>query len=1042
MKIWYNQGSTLFRQYLLGTMAVCGFTLTAPTPVHATTLNKAPYNLRQAVSGQVVDAKDGTPLPGVNVVIKGTTKGATTKEDGTFTLDAQPGDVLVISLVGYTKQEIKIQRLAGNVIKLASAATGLNELIVVGYGAQKKKVVTGATVHLGNGDLIQNHSVSVESSLQGQAPGVQVTSNSGQPGDDLKIQIRGIGTNGDSRPLYIVDGFPADDIAYLNPSDIASLDILKDAASTAIYGTRAANGVVLITTRKGKEGRTSVTLDASYGVQNPARKMSLLNAQQYGVIMNEASINSGKAPIFSTDALSKLGTGTDWQDAATLKNAPIQNYSIGLSGGNAKSVYSTALSYMGQQGIMGLPGRSFFERTSFRINSEHKVWDDRIKAGENLNYAHIRQSGIGTGNIYNNSIRGLLNASPVMPLRDTAGNYGVSPMAADEVNPIGLIDYTQNSKSITDRLIGDVYVDATIIKGLVFRSDFGIDLSYVYNNSFVPVYSLATNNSNTHSTASQGMYRNLKWNWDNTLAYQRQFGKSNLNVMAGMTALSFDGYNVGGSASDLIISDLAHALLSNGTNDSLRKVFGMQAGNRLASYFGRVLYNFDEKYMLTATIRRDGSTRFGANNRYGVFPGFSLGWVATNESFMKSADKWLNFLKIRGGWGQNGNDRIRDYAYLATVSNLYKSYYFNNAKAVGASPDIIANPDLKWERSEQTDIGFDATVFKDFNVTFDWYRKLTRDWLVTAPIPQLAGTGAPTINGGSVLNRGVELAINYSHSFGELRIGVGGNITFNHNEVLSIPNQEGVLHPSYNGVLSSNMDEYYRAQNGMPMGYFYGLKTAGIFQNQAEIDAYTDKNGNKIQPNAQPGDVKFVDLNHDGVIDANDKTKVGSPLPTNTYGISLNASYKGFDLSVLLSGVGGNQIVDGTRSYDRFYNNYSTDIFSRWHGEGTSNSTPRVTLGDEPNGNYTKFSDLYIRNGAFMRIKSVNLGYDFKHSLLKHSSLQQFRLYVSGMNLFTFTHYHGLDPEVGYGIDTWSSGTDLGYYPQPRTVLVGLNVKF
>ncbi len=1041
MKIWYIHSNTRLRQYLLCTVALSSFTLTAAPLLHATTLPIAGNSFfRQAITGKVVDAANGEPLPGVNIVVKGTTRGAVTSPDGSFTLDAQPNDILVVSLVGYTRQEIPAKNIAGTVIRLSSATTGLNELIVMGYGVQKKKVVTGATVHLGNTELIQNHSISVESSLQGQAPGVQVTSNSGQPGDALKIVIRGIGTNGDSRPLYIVDGFPADDINYLNPSDIASLDILKDAASTAIYGTRAANGVVLITTKKGKEGKTAVTFDASYGVQNPARKASLLNAQQYAAIMNEASINSGKTPIFSLDAISRLGEGTDWQKAATLKNAPIQQYSIGLNGGNDKSIYSASLSYMGQQGIMGIPGRSFFERTSFRINSEHKIWADRIKAGENLTYAHIRQAGIGTGNIYNNSVRGLLNASPVMPLRDSLGNYGKSPMAADEVNPIGILDYTQNNRTITDRILGNVYMDASIIPGLVFRTDFGIDLSYVYNNSFIPVYNLATNNSNTHSSASQGMYRNLKWNWDNTLSYQHQFGKNNINVMVGTTALLFDGFNVGGSVGDLLIPDLSHALLSNGTNDSLRKVFGMQDGNRLQSYFGRVLYNFDEKYMLTATLRRDGSTRFGANNRYGVFPGFSVGWVASNERFLKS--DWLNFLKIRGGWGQNGNDRIRNFAYMATVSSLYRSYYFNNEKSIGASPDIIANPDLRWERSEQTDIGFDATVFKDFNITFDWYQKIAKDWLVTAPIPQLAGTGAPTINGGSVRNTGVELAINYSHKFGDLRIGVGGNITFNKNRVTNIPNNEGVLHPSYNGVLSSNMDEYYRAQNGFPMGYFYGLKTSGIFQNQQEIDNYTNKDGKKIQPNAVPGDVRFVDVNGDGTIDAKDKTDLGSPLPTNTYGINLNAEYKGFDLSILLSGVGGNKLVDGTRSYDRFLNNYNTAIFNRWHGEGTSNSTPRVTLGDEANGNYTKFSDLFIRNGAFMRIKSVNLGYDLKHSLLKHSSLGQVRLYVSGLNLFTFTHYNGLDPEVGYGIDPWSSGTDLGYYPQARTLLVGLNVKF
>ncbi|MFX1705188.1 TonB-dependent receptor [Chitinophaga sp. CC14] len=1042
MKIWYTISNYFPRQTVLKALAVCSLTAAAPPALHAAANNGKAYTqpVKQTITGKVIDASGGTPLPGVNIVVKGTTRGTVTTVDGSFSLQADPGEILVVSLVGYTKQEVPAKAGGPMTISLTSASTGLDELVVVGYGVQKKKVVTGATVHLNNDDLIKNHSISVEQSLQGQAPGVQVTSNSGQPGDALKFTIRGIGTNGDSRPLFIIDGFPADDISFLNPNDIASVDVLKDAASTAIYGTRAANGIVMITTKKGRAGKMNVSFDASYGLQNPARKLDLLNAQQYANIMNEASINSGSVPIYTPDSIAKLGTGPDWQKAATNKNAPIQNYSLSLSGGNEKSVFSSSFSFQGQQGVMGLPGRSNFERTSFRINSEHKLYKDLIKTGENLTFAHTRQRGIGTGNIYNNSIRGLLNATPIYPVYNADGSYGKSPYA-DEPNPIGSIDYTQNNQTITDRIIGNIYAEAILVKGLTLRTDFGADISYNYNNAFIPVYNLGTNNSNEHSFASQGMYRNLTWNWDNTLTYQLTAGKHNLNVMVGTTAKKYEGYNVSGSKTDLIIPDFDHAIIDNGRNDSTRKVYGTRSMNALQSYFGRVFYSYDDKYLLTATLRRDGSTKFGANNRYGYFPSFSAGWIVTNESFLKNSS-WINFLKIRGGWGQNGSDRIDDFRYLATINSTYRDYYFNGQKAIGASPDKIPNPDLHWEASEQIDIGFDATLFKDVTVTFDWYQKNTRDWLVTAPIPDLVGTGAPTINGGNIQNKGIELGINYNHQFGEVTIGIGGNIAFNKNTVIDIPNQEGVLHPSYNGVLSSNMDEYFRAQNGMPIGYFYGLKTAGIFQNQAEIDAYTSKSGQKIQPGAQPGDARFVDLNGDGVINGDDKTKVGNPNPSQTYGISLSAGWRGFDLSVLLSGVGGNDIVDGTRAYDRFYNNYTTAVFDRWHGEGTSNSTPRVTLGNEANQNYTRFSDLYVHNGAFLRVKSINFGYDLKKTLLKRLPVQQLRLYVSGLNVFTFTHYRGLDPEVGYGIDSWSSGTDLGYFPQPRTVLFGLNVKF
>ncbi|QEH42722.1 TonB-dependent receptor [Chitinophaga sp. XS-30] len=998
----------------------------------------------QSLTGKVVDAEDNTPLPGVSIQVKGTTKGTATISDGSFRLDVAATDVLVISFMGYASQEVPVNGQSSLTIRLRPSATGLDELVVVGYGTQKKKLLTGATVQVDSKDLVRNHTLGVEQALQGQAAGVQITSNSGQPGDAMKFNIRGIGTNGNSQPLFIVDGFPTDDISYLNPADIATIDILKDAASTAIYGTRAANGLVMITTKRGNAGGMRATFDASFGWQNPAKKLDLLTGEQYGIIVNEAAINSGRAPIYTLEQIKQLGRGTDWQAAATNSNAPIQNYSLGLAGGNNTSTFSSSLSYQAQDGVIGIRGNSKFSRITFRINSEHRLYKDIFKVGQNLTYSRADQSGIGTGNIYNNSIRGLLNTSPTFPVFDSTGKYGKSSLSADEANPIGMMDYNNNNKRIADRILGNVYLDAAILKHLRFRTDIGVDIAFVTDNSFVPVYELATNNTNPNSYATMGAYRNFTWNWENTLTWQQNFGKHDLTVLAGTTARKFNGFNVSGRKEDLIIPDFDHAIIDNGTNDLTQKTYGARSVHILQSYFGRVNYSFDDKYILSATLRTDGSTRFGTNNRYGTFPAFSAGWIVTNEDFMDIS--WLDHFKVRGGWGQNGNDRIGDFAYLATVSSAWRSYYFGNGsdvpKSVGASPDKIPNPDLRWEASQQTDIGFDATLFNSLNITFDWYNKTTKDWLVAPPIPDIVGTGAPYINGGKIVNKGIEIAANYTHKFGELSIGIGGNISFNRNKVLEVPNQEGILHPEYNNVLSSNMDEYYLAQNGFPIGYFFGLKTAGIFQNQQEIDSYRSKDGNPIQPSAQPGDVRFVDLNEDGVIDRNDKTMVGNPNPQQTYGINLNADWKGFDIAILLTGVGGNQIVDGTRSYDRFYNNFTTAVFDRWTGEGTSNYLPRLTMGDEANGNWSKFSDLYVRNGSFMRIKSVNIGHDFKRSIGKRLPVQQLRLYVSGLNLYTFTHYRGLDPEVGFGVDPWSSGTDLGYYPQPRTLLVGLNVKF
>ncbi|NOW97905.1 TonB-dependent receptor [Mucilaginibacter sp. SG564] len=998
----------------------------------------------RTISGVVISADDNQPLIGVGVKIKTTTTGTITDVKGAYHIKAKTGDILEFTYIGFQPLSVTVGEANEVSIKMTPMSNSLDQVIVVGYGTQVKKVVTGATVHVSGSDLAKNHTLTVDQALQGQAPGVQVTSTSGQPGDALKVRIRGIGTIGNSNPLYVVDGFPTYDISSLNPNDIESLDVLKDAASTAIYGTRAANGVILITTKKGKSGKTQVSFDAYYGLQNPAKKLDLLDAHEYGIIMNEAAVNSGKAPMYTLDQLNQLGAGTDWQKAVTQKNAPIENYSVSASGGNDRSTYSSSLSYQKQDGIIGLPGKSNFERISFRINSSHDLYKDIIKFGQNLTYSHSTQSSIGTGNIYGNSIKGLLNTSPTFPVRNPDGTYGISTVSPEEVNPVAAMDYTNNNRTITDRLLGDVFLEATIFKGLKFRSDYGLDLSYNSTNTFIPVYSLGTNNQNTNSTATMGLYRNTRTNWDNSLTYQKSIGKHNLTALLGSTVLRETTFYVSGSKQDLIIPDFNHAIIDNGTNDATQKAFGgiTVPEHNILSYFGRINYNYNEKYLLTAIVRRDGSTNFGSNNKYATFPSVSAGWVVTSEEFLKNV-KWLDFLKIRAGIGQNGNDNVPTsnyYAYLATVSSTYNSYYFNGVKSTGTVPNKVPNPDLKWETSQQADVGFDATILRDLTVTFDWYNKTTKNWLIVAPVPAIVGTGAPTVNGGDVSNKGIELAVNYQHKFGDLSFGIGGNIAYNKNRVTDIANPEKIIHGA-TGVLTASTDEFYRAQVGYPIGYFYGLKTDGLFQTQQDVNSYA-KNGTLIQPGAKPGDVRFVDLNGDGKIDANDKTMLGDPNPHETYGFNLNAGYKGFDISIQLNGVAGNQIVNGIRTNDRYYANYTTAILGRWTGAGTSNTIPRVTQADEANNNYGRFSDLYIENGDFLRVKTINIGYDFKKGLLKNLPLQQFRLYLSGTNLFTFTKYKGLDPEVGYGNDGWASGTDLGYYPQPRTIMLGLSVKF
>ncbi|SDH44458.1 SusC/RagA family TonB-linked outer membrane protein [Chitinophaga filiformis] len=995
---------------------------------------------KRALSGKVTTGKDNSPLPGASVRIKGTNNGAITDANGSFNLQVSDSDSLEVTLVGFTKQVISARGKTSLTVNLSEGATGLDEIVVVGYGTEKKKLVTGAIDHVNTQQLEQNHALRVDQALQGQTPGVQITATSAQPGEGMKVRIRGTSTVGNADPLYIVDGVPTSDISYLNASDIAAMDVLKDAASSAIYGARAANGVVLVTTRKGRAGNMKMSYDSYYGIQNPSHKVSVLNAHDYGVIMNEMAINSGSVPYFTMDQLSKLGKGTDWQEAIYNKKAPMQNHSLGFAGGNETSVFSSSVAYTKQDGVVGLKDQSQYDRLSFRMNSEHKMYKDIVIFGENVTYTQSRKRGVGVGNIYANALRSAFTVSPLFPVYNPDGSYAKSTFNVQEANPVAVMDYQNQNKSKTDRIMGNTYLQVSPVKGLTLRTDFGIDVSNNDARSYTPIYDLSTNVVNEHSRATQGIYRTHTWNWDNTINYQRDFGKHNIGVLVGMNSNETKTSYLYGYKQDLTKEGLDNAVIDNGTTDSTQRIFGADSSATLYSYFGRISYSYADKYMFTAVVRSDASSRFGPNNRRGTFPSFSIGWVPTNEDFFKLS--WLDFLKVRAGWGQNGNLPTGYYQYLSTISTQYLGYYFGSGDLpfIGAAPVKISNPDLKWETSEQANVGIDATLFRDFNLTVDVYRKTTKDWLVPVNVPAVSGASTVLINGGNVRNQGVEVSLGYSHTFHDLTVGVNGNIGVNRNEITDIPNREKIINGS-GGITYASMPEFYRAQVGFPMGYFYGYKTAGIFQNENEVAAYVSKDGKKIQPNALPGDVRFQDLNGDGVIDSKDETQIGNPYPKFTYGLNFNLGYKGFDFSASLYGNYGNQIWDGTHDFSSPLSNYSTEILGRWTGEGTSNRIPRVTDGAELNQNWIRSSDLYVHNASFLRVKSLNLGYDFK-KVLHTLPLQQLRLYVSATNLFTFTPYKGVDPEVGYGPTGWASGIDLGTYPQPKTVLVGLNVKF
>lgn len=1007
------------------------------------------------VSGTIISQTTASPVVGASITVKSTHVTTIANEAGKFSIAASIGDVLLVSSVGFIQKEVKVTSSELK-IQLQDAETQLENVVVIGYGVQKKKLVTGANVQVKGDDIQKQNTTNALQGLQGQAPGVQITTYSGQPGAGMNVIIRGKGTVGNFSPLYIVDGVQTSDISYLNPADIASIDILKDAASAAIYGSQAANGVILVTTRTGKVNqKPQVTLDAFYGVQNVARKAKLLNAKEYATIINEAATNSGKSPYFSNDVINNLPVNTNWMDQMFKSNVPTQNYVLGVQGGGANSTYAMSLGYTSQGGIVGGSDISYFDRYNFRINSEHNLYENIVKIGEHLTFNYQNSHGILVDGQYNNTLRGAFGVSPFLPMYDSAGNYfssdkkGWYPGKPDqswnngEANPYAVMDYTTRNRNSSQGLFGDVYIQVEPIKGLKFRSSLGLNYYSNQSHGYTPVYHLSIYSFNDTAKVTQSMGNGRTIQFDNLLSYDFNVHTDHhFSVMAGSSSLKQQTVAMNGSNWDLRIADMSHAYLSVAQNVNrgapYMSVGGGPTESALMSYFGRLQYDFQEKYLLNLTFRADGSSKFAPDKRWGYFPSVSAGWVVSRENFMQGLH-WLDFLKVRGSWGQVGNQNVDAYQFLSPISFANAAYIFGpveGANTQGAYPSRIANPNVKWETSEQTNIGFDANVLQHLSVTFDYYVKKTKDWLIRVPILATGGADAPLINGGDVKNSGVELALNYRNTIGKnFSYSIGVNGAYNRNRIGNIPTNDHIIHGSTNS-LYANAGEFYRAANGEPVGYFWGYKTAGIFQTEDEVQAYKGKAGAPIQPNAKPGDVRYVDLNGDGVIDATDKTKIGDPNPDFTFGFNISLAWKGFDFMVQASGVSGNQIVQSWRSPGGFAN-YSTEILDRWHGAGTSNRIPRVT---EDGVNWAQFSDLYVYDGKFLRISNITLGYDFA-SLAKKSYLGKVRVYASVQNAFVLTKYKGMDPEVGYN-EGFSSGVDVGYYPRPRTFMVGANIRF
>lgn len=1020
----------------------------------------------RTVTGVVRDGKSNETLPGVNVVLKGTATGTITDGNGAYSLNVtSDSDVLIFSFIGYSKAEVQVGTNTTLDVNMELDVVSLEEVVVVGYGEQKKSVVTGAISRVSADNLEKVPNGSIGTALQGRVAGVTIAQESGQPGSAATIRIRGVTTfGGGNNPLWVIDGVVVDQatMGYLNQSDIESVEVLKDATSAAIYGTRAATGVIIVTTKKGKAGKFSIDYNGFLGTSAPARKLDLLNAQQYATIINERSIGGGGPIVYSNPAA--LGQGTDWQKVIFNTGAFRSNHQISLSGGGEKSTYYFSAGYQKQEGIV-LPEISGYEKYNVRINSTHKI-SKVFTLGQTLGYTHQNSKGIGnTNNEFGGPLSSAINLDPITPLyetdpaklalynplsvKDDNGNvYGISTAGMQEMtNPAAYARTRLGNGNWSNDLIGNLSLEAAITPDLKIKSIASGVLSFWGDDGFSPSYYLGSGGGN--SQPINRLWRNVNdrtsWNIENFITYNKTIAEDhNLTVMLGQGVYV---QNVGGGNSFTLFNlpvnnykDASFGFYSNSSTytASAYTTDGNLYNNvhKLSSLFGRLNYSYKEKYLFTGILRRDGSNRFGKNNHYGLFPGASVGWNVSKEDFWPQNDI-VNYLKIRAGFGTTGNDAIGDYGYLSLVNPGY-NYTIGGNVQQGYTAKSLDNPDLKWETTTQTNIGFEAVAFKDLSITFDYFMKKTSGILRPVSIPGYVGvTDLPLGNVADMQNSGLELELRYKHRLGPVDFSATASGATLKNEVTYVASDVNFV---TGDAGFQGMGTVTRIQVGQPYNAFFGYKTAGIFQTQEEVNSYVNSNGQLLQPNAKPGDFRWVDLNGDGKITSDDldRTFLGSSIPKYTFGITLNFAYKNFDLMVFANGAGGNKIFQGLRRLDIDRANFSTAVLNRWTGPGSSNDYPRLDYSD-PNRNFSNMSGFYLEDGDYLRFKIVQLGYTIpQNKVLSKLGLSRFRAYITAENLFTFTKYTGYDPEIGGNVFS----IDKGRYPQARSFLFGIQVKF
>ncbi len=990
------------------------------------------------ITGSVVD-ENGLALIGATIVQTEPVVGAATDLDGNYTIVVKDqNSVLVYSYVGYISQEHFVGSNTVLNIILEPDKTEISELVVIGYGVQKKSDVTGAIVSIKSSEISKTVALNAAAALQGKAAGVAVTSNSGTPGGGLKVRIRGVGTIGDSNPLYVVDGFPTTDIGYLNPGDIESMEILKDASASAIYGSRGANGVILITTKRGGDHIGRIEFSTYRGIQEISNTLDVMSGPEYYQAMKEMYANGGGT--FSLKETTPEGVPyaadtthtTEWFDLMS-RVAPVVNYEMSISGGDEKTNYLLSGSIMDQDGT--IIGSSYDRQTlRFNINTQVKDW---LEIGYNTALSRNTRTSVRERSMYYGTVLNTLRTDPLTPVMNDSLNQYYTPAYQDISNPVAAIEY-DNYESTYFRTVNNAYAKITFLKDFSFKSSFGLDMSNSTSDDFYPeqYYLGSDKNDRPYNTVYKYHGQSQSWLNENVLSYSKVVEDHSFNAIVGFTMQESIAKWTTGEKDDLAKDSELLRYFDAATGEA--RLNGSASENAMISYLSRVNYNYKNKYLATASVRIDGSSRFGKENRYGVFPSLSLGWNLLKEDFMSDVPV-LSILKIRGGWGQIGNDRIGNYSYSAGVNfDLANSYILGGPNSLqyqvfGASPDNFGNPYLKWETVESTNIGVDFGLFSNrITGSMEFYIKNTKEMLVQEPVPQYVGFSSnPYANVGEMQNKGFELSLTYKEVLGDFKYDVTLNFATNKNELITLGNGQPISAGSIQaGSISLN-------DIGRPIGSFYGYVSDGIFQNEKEVLAGS-------QPDAEPGSMRYLDLNADGAINDYDRTFIGNPQPLFFYGLNFNFEYKGFDLTLFFQGSYGNEIFNASNWYlwhtSEQYNR-STDLLQSWDGEGSTEIFPKLNT-QNPGGKDNVISDRYIEDGSYVRLKNLQLGYNLPSSFMSSLGIAQVRIYVAGQNLLTFTKYSGLDPEIGNLYSDLSAGIDLGTYPQVRIMQVGAKIVF